>query len=142
LSCGAAARTRLAAAPSWKVPIATLAVVGALSLGVLAAALVKLAAGSPPAAPATTRTLTTSPATVAPTRSTTAPGGLSGSDGATSTTLPRTGSATVPGRTSGLGTVGSEATRPRGTAARRSSFRRRLEERLRKRGLLQGAPAG
>ena len=46
LRCGAAARTRLAASPRWKGLIATLAVVVALSLGVLAAALVKLAGGS------------------------------------------------------------------------------------------------
>jgi hypothetical protein len=45
LRCGAAARTRLAASSNWKAPIIALAVVGILSLGVLAAALVKLAGG-------------------------------------------------------------------------------------------------
>jgi len=43
LHCGAAARTRLAASPNWKAVLAALAVVVALSLVVLAAALVKLA---------------------------------------------------------------------------------------------------
>ena len=51
LRCGAAARTRLAATPNWKAPIATIAVVAALALGVLAAALVKLAGGSGHPAP-------------------------------------------------------------------------------------------
>ncbi|HXP37256.1 MAG TPA: hypothetical protein VN817_05775, partial [Solirubrobacteraceae bacterium] len=39
LRCGAAARTRLAATPNWKGPIAAIAVVAVLALGVLAAAL-------------------------------------------------------------------------------------------------------
>lgn len=43
LSCGAAARTRLAAQPKWKVFVVALVTVVVLSLGVLAAALVKLA---------------------------------------------------------------------------------------------------
>jgi hypothetical protein len=43
LHCGAAARTRLAAQPKWKALVAALALVVVLSLGVLAAALVKLA---------------------------------------------------------------------------------------------------
>jgi predicted amidophosphoribosyltransferase len=43
LRCGAAARTRLAAQPKWKALVAALALVVVLSLGVLAAALVKLA---------------------------------------------------------------------------------------------------
>ena len=36
LSCGAAARTRLAATPNWRAPIAVLAILAALALGVLA----------------------------------------------------------------------------------------------------------
>ncbi len=43
LRCGAAARTRLAAQPKWKALVVTLLLVVVLSLGVLAAALVKLA---------------------------------------------------------------------------------------------------
>jgi hypothetical protein len=61
LRCGAAARTRLARAPRWKGLIAALAVVVALSLGVLAAALVSLAGGSG-SKPAITRTVTTTAA--------------------------------------------------------------------------------
>jgi hypothetical protein len=45
LRCGAAARTRLAASSNWKAPIIALAVVAILSVGVLAAALVKLGGG-------------------------------------------------------------------------------------------------
>jgi hypothetical protein len=71
LHCGAAARTRLAASPNWKGLTTTLAVLVALSLGVLAAALVKLAAGDS-APPATTRTITAAAAT-APATSTGAP---------------------------------------------------------------------
>jgi predicted amidophosphoribosyltransferase len=43
LRCGAAARTRLAAQPKWKGLVIALVLVVVLSLGVLAAALVKLA---------------------------------------------------------------------------------------------------
>jgi len=43
LRCGAAARTRLAAQPKWKALVTVLLLVVVLSLGVLAAALVKLA---------------------------------------------------------------------------------------------------
>jgi predicted amidophosphoribosyltransferase len=43
LRCGAAARTRLAAQPKWKALVVTFLLVVVLSLGVLAAALVKLA---------------------------------------------------------------------------------------------------
>ncbi len=43
LRCGAAARTRLAAQPKWKALVVSLMLVVVLSLGVLAAALVKLA---------------------------------------------------------------------------------------------------
>ena len=46
LSCGAAARTRLAAPTNWKAPIVAIAVIATLALGVLAAALVKLSGGS------------------------------------------------------------------------------------------------
>jgi hypothetical protein len=43
LSCGAAARTRLAATPRWRAPVITLCVVIVLALGALTAALVSLA---------------------------------------------------------------------------------------------------
>jgi hypothetical protein len=61
LSCGAAARTRLAAPTNWKAPIFAIAAIAVLALGVLAAALVKLSGGSPTATtpPPITRTITT-----------------------------------------------------------------------------------
>jgi hypothetical protein len=43
LSCGAAARTRLAATPRWRAPLLALGVVIVLAVGVLTAALVSLA---------------------------------------------------------------------------------------------------
>jgi RNA polymerase subunit RPABC4/transcription elongation factor Spt4 len=66
LSCGAAARTRLAAAPSWRGLVAVLAVVVVLCLGVLAAALVKLAGSSSAATSTTTTTTVTAPAATTP----------------------------------------------------------------------------
>src|SRR5438477_388075 len=51
LRCGAAARTRLAAAPNWRAPVLALVVVVVLSLGVLAepepASLTSAAASTP-----------------------------------------------------------------------------------------------
>ncbi len=114
LSCGAAARTRLATSPNWKAPIAVLAVVVALSLGVLAAALVKLAGGSGRAPAPLTTTVTTAPtaSTLIPTTTTTTSTALPGATprGTTSptTTLPQatTGAATTPrnGSTPGVTT--------------------------------------
>jgi hypothetical protein len=72
LNCGAAARTRLAATPNWRAPAATVAVIVALALGVLAAALVKLAGGSGSSS-ATTPTTTITAATPTPTTPTAAP---------------------------------------------------------------------
>jgi uncharacterized paraquat-inducible protein A len=66
LRCGAAARTRLAAAPDWKVPVVALAVVVVLSLGVLTAALVKLAGDSSSSSASTTTAAVVAPAPVAP----------------------------------------------------------------------------
>lgn len=43
MGCGAAARTRLAATPRWWAPVAILATVGVVALGVLIASLIKLA---------------------------------------------------------------------------------------------------
>jgi hypothetical protein len=60
LRCGAAARTRLAAAPRWKALVLLLATVAVLALGVLAAALVKLAGDTgSSSAPSTPRSLAT-----------------------------------------------------------------------------------
>jgi hypothetical protein len=109
LRCGAAARTRLAASPNWKTPIAVIAAVIALSLGVLAAALVKLAGGSSTTPAAITTTVTTVPTTAIPTKTlpgTTSTGGALG--GATTTTP---GAATTPGAITTPGAV----TTPRAT---------------------------
>ena len=112
--CGAAARTRLAAAPNWKKPIAVLALVVALSLGVIAAALIALAGNSTsnvhsisvvtsPAAgvtpsPGTVPTATT-PQTRSSAPSTTAPQTSLPGASTTATGAPATGrpSTTVPG---------------------------------------------
>jgi hypothetical protein len=84
LHCGAAARTRLAASPAWKAPVIALAVITALSLGVLAAALVTLAGGSGHSTTApVTVIVTTAPAT-APTTTTIPP------TTSTTTTVPST----------------------------------------------------
>ncbi len=139
LSCGAAARTRLAAAPNWKGPMATLAVVSALSLGVLAAALVKLAAGSPAKAPVTvTRTLTSSPAVLTPTQSSTAQGGVQGAGRSTTGALGTTATGSTPRSLA----PGSGSTSTTGTRPGRLERRRRLEERLRRSGLVPGRPVG
>lgn len=114
--CGAAARTRLAASPNWKKPIAALAVVVALSLGVIAAALVALAGNSTssvqstttrtivgiaPSQTSTTPSTTTPPASTTPsttTPQTSVPGASTSATGA-GAGVPATGrpSTTVPG---------------------------------------------
>jgi hypothetical protein len=92
LNCGAAARTRLAASPNWRAPLLGALVVAVLALGVLAAALVKLAGDSGSSAPPRTTTLTSAPAASTPaTPTTTTP------TGTTSTSAPTT--ATPPGAT-------------------------------------------
>jgi hypothetical protein len=119
LNCGAAARTRLAATPNWKAPIAALAVIAALALGVLAAALVKLAEGSGSKPPVTT-TVTTPAASTPVTPATTATPGAS-TPGVTTpgastpgASVPGTsGSATTPG---GAGAPSAPATTPTGAA--------------------------
>jgi hypothetical protein len=105
LSCGAAARTRLAPAPpGWKRPIAAFAGVVVLALGVLAAALIDLAGGST-SVPATTTTVTTSaPATTPST--TTATGA------ATTPTTPATTTTTAPGSTATPSTGAATTTTP------------------------------
>jgi hypothetical protein len=129
LNCGAAARTRVAAAPNWKGPLATLAVVVALSLGVLAAALVKLAAGST-APPAITRTVTTAAAVPAPTQ-TTPPGSALGGSASTSTTPGAPGTGTA-GATTSPTTASPGAAKPAGPQAKPLGIPRHLQEQLRK----------
>jgi hypothetical protein len=100
LSCGAAARTRLAAPTNWKAPIVAIAVIATLALGVLAAALVKLSGGSPaptPVAPVT-RTITTAAPIV--------PGSIPGSIPTNTTTTGATGA----NGASGLGGVAAPTT--------------------------------
>jgi hypothetical protein len=102
LRCGAAARTRLAASPNWQPPIAAIAVVLALSLGVLAAALIKLAGDSSSSATRATTTVTTHAAiTSAPAATTPGaviPGAvIPGANGAPATSVPATSAAPVGG---------------------------------------------
>jgi hypothetical protein len=75
LSCGAAARTRLAMSSNWKGPIIVVAVLAAVSIAVIAISLVELAGGTSnkniavtitSTAAATTPAPTTAPATTAP----------------------------------------------------------------------------
>ncbi len=101
MHCGAAARTRLAASPSWKPAVLTLAVLAALSLGVLAAALVTLAGGPGRSTQAPARTTVTTAPTVTATPTATAPTTSTPGTGLTGTsTLPRT---TTPGTTTAPG---------------------------------------
>jgi hypothetical protein len=107
LRCGAAARTRLAASPNWRAPLLGAVIVAVLSLGVLAAALVKLAGDSGPGPPAATTTVTTAATTpalpaVAPTTpaaSTAVPAPGTPTPTATTPSTPAQG-ATQPGKSS------------------------------------------
>jgi hypothetical protein len=104
LRCGAAARTRLAASPNWRAPLLGAVIVAVLSLGVLAAALVKLAGDSGPGPPAATTTVTTGAATpalpgVSPTTPTAVPAPGSATPTATTPSTPAQG-ATQPGKSS------------------------------------------
>ncbi len=115
MNCGAAARTRLAATPSWKAPIATAAVIAALALGVLAAALVKLAGdsgSSAASAPATTTvTVAPTPTVGAPAATTTTPGAaLTPTTSTTAPPLPGAAS-TTPGAAAAPGVNGSTTVR-------------------------------
>jgi hypothetical protein len=98
LRCGAAARTRLAAAPSWKGPLVAVAVVAVLALAVLAAALVKLAGDTGPAPAPLTRTVTSPAAATTPTA---VPPGAATSAPATTAPATTTPATTAPGATSG-----------------------------------------
>lgn len=105
LSCGAAARTRLAAPTNWKAPLAAIAVVAALALGVLAASLVKLSSdsGTAKAPPPVTTTITAS-APVTPGAVPTTAGGATGATGGAGAA--GTGGVTGPGgATQGTGAI-------------------------------------
>jgi hypothetical protein len=107
LSCGGAAHTRLSATPNWKAPMAVAIVVAALLLGVLAAALVKLAHGPGPAPPAITTVVTAPAASGTPAT----PGATTPATTTPGTTTPGT---TTPGTTT-PGTTTPGATTPRST---------------------------
>lgn len=117
LSCGAAARTRLAATPNWKGPVATIAVVAVLALGVLAAALVKLAGGSGSSSAPVTTTVTTAPTASAPVTPTSATPGVptTSTPGAATTPTTSTGASTPtvtaqPGNAGGIASPGTAPT--------------------------------
>lgn len=111
LSCGAAARTRLAAPPNWKAPIIAILAVVVLSLGVLAVSLVKLTGSSSSSGGGivATKTVVTAPAqstapatpaapgtTTAPT-TTTGPGATAAPGGTTAPTTTAAPSTVAPG---------------------------------------------
>ncbi len=123
LRCGAAARTRLAAAPNWRAPVAALIVVAALALGALAAALVKLAGDSGQTPAPSTRIVTTT------TPSLLTPGAGSTTTPTTSTTTPTTSTPGLPGSTTSTGSpgLGSGATGSSGTSTT-SAGKGRLRE--------------
>jgi len=122
LRCGGAARTRLAASPNWKAPTAAVALLVALCLGVLAAALVKLAGETGPA-PTRTATVTTTAAAAVPPATT--PPATTASTPTTSTTLPTTtgalgtGGTSAPRRTSSSGSLANPLGLTPGSRARK-----------------------
>jgi hypothetical protein len=98
LSCGAAARTRLAAPTNWRAPIVAIAVIATLALGVLAAALVKLSGGTSTTtalAPVTRTITTTTP--VFPGAIPTTTTGATGATGLGGVVAPTTTGAVTPG---------------------------------------------
>lgn len=128
LRCGAAARTRLAASPNWKAPIATALVVVVLSLGVLAAALVKLAGDSGSATAPSTTTVTgpataAAPIQTATTPATTAPGTIAPGTRTPGITIPRI---TLPGVT----TPGAARTSPKRLSGLVPPVEREVRERM------------
>jgi hypothetical protein len=149
LSCGAAARTRLAAPTNWKAPIVAIAVILTLALGVLAAALVKLSGGSP--APKALAPITTTITTAAPIAPGAIPGtipttttGATGAAGLGGVVAPTTTGPVTPGTPTTISpspsttTGGSTATVPTPTARTPTSTGngspRVIEEALRKAG--------
>jgi hypothetical protein len=112
LQCGAAARTRLAATPNWKAPIATFAVIAALALGVLAAALVHLAGGSGSATASTTTVTTVSSTSAFATATSATTPGANATPGATvpGASTPSVTSPTTPGTTTPSATTPGAST--------------------------------
>lgn len=99
LNCGDPARTVIAPTPRWRWPLALLAAVAALALGVLAAAFVGLSNDDPPPAVTHTQTVTTQPA------ATTAPAsGTAGKQATTTAKADTTTAATTTGATTTSGT--------------------------------------
>jgi hypothetical protein len=144
LSCGAAARTRLAAPTNWKAPIVAIAVIATLALGVLAAALVKLSGGSGTTrvlAPVTRTVIVATtpttpgalPTTTTPTTPTTPGAGLGGTTAPTTTGAPGAPTTLTPG-TQATSTGGPATTTS--TPANTSTGSKSAEEALRKAGFL------
>jgi hypothetical protein len=107
--CGAAARTRLAATPNWKLPTFAVALVVALSLGVLAAAVIKLVGNS--SSPASTA------ASALP---------LAGRTAAAAASAPASGTATTTATpTTGAGGVAGGALAPASGSSARTAVPRK-----------------
>ncbi len=132
LRCGAAARTRLAASSNRKAPILAFAVVALLSLGVLAASLVKLAGDSGSPGGTVTRTVIGAPAAAVPTTATAAPPASATGATGTGATAPGTkapGAAIPPASaTAPVKTPPSTATSPGAAVVRSPAFTRHLIE--------------
>ena len=92
LECGAAARTRIGRTTAWHVPVAVVAVIGALCLAALAFAFLRLAntdddvRAAKAATPAAAVPATTQPAVQPSTFGTTGPTGATGATGPTTPT--------------------------------------------------------
>ena len=88
LNCGDPARTVLAPTPRWRWPLALLAALAVLALGVLAAAVIGLSSDAPPPAVTRTQIVTTqpgaAPAATTPAAASVAPA-AQGTTGATGT---------------------------------------------------------
>jgi len=98
LSCGAAARTRLAMSSNWKGPIIVVAMVAALSIAVIAISLVELAGSSGSSTTSVTVTSTAAATTPAPTTAPATP--VPTTPAATTKRPAAVGTATPPARTS------------------------------------------
>ena len=61
LNCGDPARTVIAPTPRWRLPVAVLASLAAIALGVLVAAFIGLSSDDPPPSVFSTQTITTQP---------------------------------------------------------------------------------
>ena len=109
VTCGVAARTRVAPVPHWRRPIATVAVVAALALAAVAVALVSLSSSDAPPG-ADTLTAVTGPPVLAPITTQAAPGVIG---------VPTTVNPAIPGQTTSTtattSTTTSTSTVPTGT---------------------------